>query len=339
MGSIKVFISSAIDELEYERETAVKVIRGLNLTPSVFEGFRAMSKTLEDAYLDEVQDCDIFVLILWKTLRRAVEREYWEAVRRDKPILIFVKMLKDAEERELKLSRFLGLVKDQEKNATSTRADAALIPFFRHYRSLVDLEAGLRDGIVAEIYRKLSADVIATRTRQDMYELGISIISTARKRLYITQRTPTLLLGARPYAGPEQERINYDVQFEKALRAWIDTAVRDVEREGLYLYDVLGTKAEIQAQGLQEVFENNLRDLKQLETRTGHRFRITSTPSRYSGPIAVGDSWFAIWVVGGDNAVAVSKVSEKVSDEFVNILRALGSRITTVDQLLAEMDH
>ena len=47
MGSIKVFISSAIDELEYERETAVKVIRALNLTPSVFEGFRAMSKTLE----------------------------------------------------------------------------------------------------------------------------------------------------------------------------------------------------------------------------------------------------------------------------------------------------
>ncbi len=43
MSKIKVFISSAIDELEYEREVATRVIKGLGFEPLVFEGFPAMS--------------------------------------------------------------------------------------------------------------------------------------------------------------------------------------------------------------------------------------------------------------------------------------------------------
>ena len=55
MSKLKVFISSAIDELEYEREVATRTIENLNLEPSIFEGFPAMSKTLEDAYIDAVK--------------------------------------------------------------------------------------------------------------------------------------------------------------------------------------------------------------------------------------------------------------------------------------------
>ncbi|MGQ9494235.1 MAG: DUF4062 domain-containing protein [Anaerolineae bacterium] len=59
MGNIKVFISSAIEDLEYEREMATRVVESLNLQPVVFESFPVMSNELEDAYLDEVRSCDI----------------------------------------------------------------------------------------------------------------------------------------------------------------------------------------------------------------------------------------------------------------------------------------
>ncbi|MBM3120420.1 MAG: DUF4062 domain-containing protein [Chloroflexi bacterium] len=52
MGKIKVFISSAIEELEYDREIATRVVKSLNFEPLVFEGFPAMSKTLRPVQLE-----------------------------------------------------------------------------------------------------------------------------------------------------------------------------------------------------------------------------------------------------------------------------------------------
>ncbi|MFQ5854550.1 MAG: DUF4062 domain-containing protein [Anaerolineae bacterium] len=227
MNTIKVFISSALDELEYEREIATRLVRQLNLEPSVFEGFPAMSKTLEDAYIDEVRDCDVFVLLLWKTLRPAVELEYGEAIRNNKPILLFVKMLKDNEEREPKLNKFLGLVRKMEGENT----EAAHVRFYKHYRSLAELEEGLRQGIIGEINRRLRRTVMVTHTRKEMYELGTNIILAAQRRLCIAQQTPSLFLGPREYLAPESERIAYEMDFSEALRTWIGKAVDDPERE------------------------------------------------------------------------------------------------------------
>ena len=221
MSKLKVFISSAIDELEYEREVATRTIENLNLEPSIFEGFPAMSKTLEDAYIDAVKNCDIFVLILWKSLRPAVEREYLEAVQNSKSILIFVKMLKEGEEREDRLNEFLGTTKSRGEEGIN----AANIRFYKHYRSLADLEEGLRDGIISEINRKITRTVITTNTREQMYELGTNIILSARKRLCIIQQTPSLLLGCRPYNAPEEEKILYAAKFHNALCEWIDEAI------------------------------------------------------------------------------------------------------------------
>ncbi|MCX6032027.1 MAG: DUF4062 domain-containing protein [Chloroflexi bacterium] len=333
MGKIKVFISSALDELEYEREIATRVIRSLGFEPLVFEGFPAMSKSLEDAYVDEVRACDVFVLILWKDLRPAVEREYMEAMRGNKSILIFVKMLKEGEQRSDRLQAFLGNLKDKSETAS----DAGLVRFYKHYRSLADLEESLRDGIVGEVNRKLARMMITTSTRQDMYELGVSITLAARKRLYVAQQTPSLLFGPRDYLMPETEKVSYELAFYRALRQWVAAAVDDKDRECICLYNAQSSKIEAEKHQLQDRVKVNMNALKRQENQSGHRVRFSSTLTRFSGPIAVGDNWFAIWVMGDENAVAISSVSEQVSDALAGIFRQLGSRITTTEELLKEL--
>jgi hypothetical protein len=333
MNRIKVFISSAIDELEYEREIATRVVRDLNHEPLVFEGFPSMSKSLEDAYIDEVKACDIFVLVLWKDFRPAVEREYVEAVGRNKSILILVKMLKDGEERTDSLKLFLGELKKKRDSVS----EAGLIRFYKHYRSLAELEQLLRDGIVGEVSRKLTRTIITTTTRQDMYELGTSIIKAARRRLYVAQQTPSLLFGARDYFAVDQGKISYELEFCRAIEQWFDDAVYDMGRECIFLYDEHSTRAEVEKYKLQDRVKSQIVSLKNKQEESGHRVRFGSTATRFSGPIAVGDNWCAIWVMGDDNAVAISYVSEQVADALANIFRQAGSKLTTADELIQEL--
>ena len=336
MGKIKVFISSAIDELEYDREIAARVVRDMSFEPLVFEGFPAMSKTLEDAYIDEVRACDVFVLMLWKSLRPAVEHEYAEAVRGNKSILIFVKMLKEGEERDGKLQAFLGKLKKRYERDEAD-PEAARIRFYKHYRTLAQLEEGLRDGIVGEVNRKLSRTVVTTLSRQEMYELGTSIVLAARKRLYIAQQTPSLLFGPRDYFAPDGEKVSYEVRFYEALRQWIERALDDKRRECICLYNAQSTKIEVERYQLWDRVKNNMLMLKRKQRRSGHRVRITSALTRFSGPIAVGDNWFAIWVMGEENAVSISYVSERVADALGSVFRQLSSKITTAEDLLREI--
>ncbi|MBI2908712.1 MAG: DUF4062 domain-containing protein [Chloroflexi bacterium] len=215
MRKLRVFISSYIRELAYEREVVAKTVQSLRLEPTWFEGFTPMSKFLEESYLDEVRGCDIFLLIVGKTLRQAVKREYEEAVKASKPILILVKRLQQWEEKEREedLRIFLG-----QAAAVSPADDIVpYIPFYSHYSTLSELENKVAEGITSEIARKLSREPIITQTRQEMYELGTSMVVSARTRLCIAQRTPSLFFGPRAYSGPGAEKLPHEVEFNKAL--------------------------------------------------------------------------------------------------------------------------
>ena len=170
-----------------------------------------------------------------------------------------------------------------------------------------------------------------------MYELGTNIILSARKRLCIIQQTPSLLLGCRPYNAPEEEKILYDAKLHNALCEWIDEAIIDKERICMYIYDAQITKAEMEEHGLQNRVKERIEFFKEKERRSGHRVRISSAPFRYSGPLTVGDNWFAIWVMGGDNALSISYVNEQVADTLANVSSQLVSKITTAEDLLREL--
>lgn len=329
MVQIRVFISSAIHELEYEREAASKIISELGMEPILFEGLPPMSKVLQDAYLDEVRNCDFFILILWKAFRKAVEREYVEAVNNNKPILMFVKMLKDNEVREEQLSRFIGELK-RTNNERASR-----IPYYKPYRSLEQFSQLLKKGLMHEVEKKLFTTPFATQTREEMYRVGTKIIQSARKRLYIIQRTPSLIFGPRPLH--EDQKLQYEANFASALESWIDKVVQGNDRECVYLYCPQSTKEEMEREQMQQHVKQKIKLYKKKERLSGYRFRFSSIQTRYSGPIAIGDNKVAIWITGKDNAISISFMDRRVSDELVRILKQMVSKLTTTETLLQEL--
>jgi len=329
MTRIRVFISSAIHELEYEREIASNIIKEMGMEPVLFEGLPPMSKSLLNAYLDEIRNCNFFVLILWKTFPEAVEREYIEAVNNNKPILVFVKMLRKNEVREEKLSRFIG----ELERVNSQRA--SFIPYYKEYRSLSQFSQLLKEGLIQEMERMLYSTPVTTHTREEMYQLGTEIICSARKRLYTIQRTPSLIFGPRPYHN--NQKLQYEVDLVSALGNWIEKVVQSSDRECVYLYCAQSTKEEMEKEQMQQVVERNIKLYKEKERLSGYRFWFSSIPLPYSGPIAVGDNRVAIWIMGKNNAVSISFVNTKVSDELVRILKQMASELKTAETLLHEL--
>ncbi len=329
MTRISIFVSSAIHELEYEREVAEKLIIELGMEPVLFEGLPPMSKVLSNAYLDEVKNCDFFVLILWKTFSEAVEQEYIEAVNNNKPTLIFIKMLGKNEFREEKLSRFIGELERINSH------QALFIPFYKEYRRLDHFSQLLKEGLIKELERKLYATPITTHTREEMYELGTEIIESARKRLYIVQRTPSLIFGSRPYH--DDQKLQYEAHFVSALEDWIEKTVQNKDRHCIYLFCPENTKEEMEKKEMQIKVKRGIEAFKEKEKRSEYRFRFSSLQGRFSGPIAIGDNRVALWIMGEDNAVSVSFINIRVSDEIVKILKQQASGLKSTETLFHEL--
>lgn len=133
------------------------------------------------------------MLILWKGIPLQVMQEFEEAVRRQKPILVFVGA-SSSEDRQQSLTDLLKSVKADQEGPVQTH-----VPFvrcFQHYRSLggVGRSASVRDHRL-QINGQLKYTITMTLTRQEMYELGTQIILAAKRQLYVVQQTPILLLG------------------------------------------------------------------------------------------------------------------------------------------------
>lgn len=93
------------EDLRAEREACVSSIDSLLLTRAwAFEFSPASSDAADDTYLEKVDQCDIFIMILGSELTDPVEREYARAWDRGKPRLLFVK---DVEHRTVRAEEWL----------------------------------------------------------------------------------------------------------------------------------------------------------------------------------------------------------------------------------------
>ncbi|MEX2160033.1 MAG: DUF4062 domain-containing protein [Dehalococcoidia bacterium] len=332
MKPIRVFISSALDELEHEREIARATVERLNLFPVLFEGLPPTSKALEETYLDEVRDCDLFVVLLWKTFRPPVKKELEVATFYRKPILVLLKDVRGDEVRSDELAHFLGALSSDSQADESREADR-FIPFYKPFRSLSSLDSLLAEGLSHELGRLLRRTITTTHSRLEMYELGRKIATFAKHRLYVIQRTPLLLLGAREYLATRRNKVWYEQALLEAFNNWIDRTVEDSAREFVYLFDLEATRSEIVQKDLQKLAAKNLRKLKNQERLSGRRFRFLPMPSSHSGPVAVGDDWTAVWILGEDDAACISLVNSQIADELIQVLHPIGIRNMPVDEL------
>ncbi len=180
--------------------------------------------------------------------------------------------------------------------------------------------------------------ILTANTRESMYQMGTSIILAAQDRLLIAQQTPSLLLGPRDYDAPDDERLAYETEFHDTLLNWVDQTVIDKSRHCIYLFDPQRTQQEIHKNHLEHKAKERLRMLKERERKSGYRFRIAATKRSYSGPIAVGDNWLALWIMGEANVVVISFVNKEVADALMDVFRQLASEITPLDKALRDMD-
>lgn len=331
-----MFISSAMTELEYDREIAQQVLRDMNVSPILFEVFPAMSESPSESCTEEVRTCDIFLMLLWKSFRPSVEEEYSEAVKRNKPILILVKSLIENEEREPKLKAFLAkLASGSQKRPTRRLA-------YKKYRKVNELRVAVRESVAAEI-AQFYKEPIYTMARNEMYELGTSIIRYAQRRLYLFQQTPSLVLGARPYLACDSTKYAYEKQFAHALQTWIEDNYKLDDKEFLYLFSLEATKKEMQENRLIEnadyrlSVENKVQRLKETEAQSGRRFRIAMLDVPTSGPLIVGDNRYAIWVLGGNRAVSIMQENNKICDILVRILNSYSQEKLSVKDILSAL--
>jgi hypothetical protein len=322
MGNIKIFVSGHHEELESEREIAMRTVSSLRLEPIVYNGLVADdSASGQLAPIEEVKDADIVVFLVWKSLPLQVIREYQTAVLSRKPLIVCVKMLKGDETRSPELIEFLGQIKSTSQGHTITGIQ---IQAYLDFRSLADLESVLEDSITKEIQKQLRHTVILAQSRVEMYKLGSRIASAAKQRLIIVQKTAVLLLGARDYDAPVKNKVWYEVEYLDTLNKWIEDCTTDTRKQCMYLYEASATAAEIQKYNLHQVAYENLKNYKNLEAATGHRFKMAPITSTYSGPMTVGDSWYAFWVTGDHDAVTISFIHDQVADEVAKVLSSLG---------------
>lgn len=324
-----------MSELEYEREFVQQVLQEMNVNPILFEIFPAFSQSPHEAYLEEVKNCDIFVMILWTSLCSAVLEEYYEALKRNKPILVLIKTLAGNEERAIELKNFLANLTGAVPNQLVCRS------VYREFRKIAELKNAVRDSVISEI-TKFYKEPIHTLSREEMYDLGISIIRYAQKRLCLFQRTPSLFLGPRNYLS--ENKFFYEKDFFDSLKLWIDQHHISADKEFLYLFSLDAMKEELIKNDLKNnhSYINHLKErikyYKDIEIQSSYRFRFVMINISISGPLIVGDNRYAMWLLGGEDAVSISQENEKICDLLVRMLKTHCQEHVTDEKMISLLD-
>ncbi|MFQ5884234.1 MAG: hypothetical protein ACE5IO_03950 [Thermoplasmata archaeon] len=232
-------------------------------------------------------------------------------------------------------------MKDLRKNE---KRDQELVEFvesmgqytYVHYRSLEELRNQIKNSVISEM-SKFYQKPITTVSKEEMYNLGTSIARFAQKRLYIVQNTPSLLLGPRKYHDPVDKKLPYDKRIYDTLSEWVNQTLEDSTRTFVCLYSSRATKDEIgNDKVLAEKVRKEINRYKEIERESGHRFQLCDITAKFSGPMAIGDSRVAIWIMGDGEAVSISFDNERIANEFERILRRK-LRKTTAGELIRNL--
>ena len=250
---VNVFVSSAIDELRYEREVAERTLRQLSIEPLMFEILPSMSRSAREAYREAVAGCDIFTIILGAKLRDAVKEEYGLAVELRKPILALVRSLRYPEKRDKTLDSFLSDLQYK----------------WADYATLQDLEEALKTSVMTELASSYVQAPRISRTRSQMYIDAADLVSYAKTQLYVYQETPSQIFGPRPYDEPSQ-KIDFELVFYGRLESWLSGAARkESKRKFMLLFHPGKTKEEMQKYGLADNVKAEITRIKSLEIESG----------------------------------------------------------------------
>lgn len=165
MRKLNIFLSSAMTgELDSERD-GVRILFQTDLILKEFfelyaiEG-HASPQPIQDAYVNEVKNSDLVILLLDKQLRDAVEREFQEA--RKANLKIFVYIRKRTNKRDENLAKFIG------QEAYQFHCGS--------FNGPVDLCSQIREDISSDLMRKYSETLSIEKENQ-----GYVVISSRKE--------------------------------------------------------------------------------------------------------------------------------------------------------------
>jgi hypothetical protein len=332
MRQIQVFVSSTMDELAYERETAVDVIGRFSASPGLFELFPAMSMAPARAYIEAVRECDMLVLIIYRQWSAAVMAEFEEAVAQDKPVIVLVRA--SEEPRDAQIQQFLAGLQGRDAVMRVPRY------VYKTFGTLRQFRESLHEALVHEMSRRFQPP-LHTQTREEMYDLGTDIVQYSQRRIAVFERTPSLFLGARPYHAKQDGKWGYEERFVRAWEGWIATAVTDTRREFVYTFSTDYTQRLIAAQSdavrvaIRATLTERATYYKDLERQSGLRLRFAPLAT-ISVPVIVGDSRVAFWMLGGqDLAVCIQQENRQIAQFVVQMLKAHMVQSVDADAMMA----
>ena len=171
MPTLKVFISSVMSEFTKERIAVEAAIQEIGQTPISFEIFPAFSGEPEEIIFDLLKECDIFILLIGKSLSDIVIAEFKFAVENDIDILIFRKNMKMDSSSMTFIEEIGNIYKyrnfddvDDLKISVNNSVQYLLVDLFRHKKSskgksLIRIDKTVRlsaEEVIVEKFEDLS---------------------------------------------------------------------------------------------------------------------------------------------------------------------------------------
>lgn len=156
MRKLNVFLSSAMTgELNRERDGLRILFQTDSTLKEFFELYtieaHASPQSIQKAYIDEVKNSDLLILLLDKRLRDAVEKEFFEA--REANLKIFVYIRNRTDKRDEKLANFIG------QEAYQFHCGS--------FNGAIDLCSKIRSDILSDLMHKYSVTISVEKETQD----------------------------------------------------------------------------------------------------------------------------------------------------------------------------
>jgi hypothetical protein len=169
----KAFISSilnpALEDLRQERNVVYRVVGSFSfLAPWAFEKAPASFEDLDESYLRNVEECDIFIVIVGSEASDPVAAEVQRAIAKNKPILVF--------------ARSVGNRKPMAQMILDSAGRK-----YASFGDLAELEAAVRDAIEHTLIRGLRA--LSSNPKSAIGEL--KQLERTNRRIRIQPMVPT----------------------------------------------------------------------------------------------------------------------------------------------------
>lgn len=327
-SKLNVFISSK-DFLDDERLTVAQAISDLGMNPILSQSHYWVATSDDKEYLRQVQIANVVILLLEanpeiptemseETYYHYVLNEIDIALEKGKAVLMFVKQKKWEKYPEL-------------LDSILQKMQSYVFP--RTFNSCVDLRSAVLSALLSELFDSYIQEPEVLESSHNLYRSATDLINRANQRIYLSQKTPTILFG--PRLNSREERLFFD-----ACKAWIESAVTSDNKEFVILYNIDDVMKEMR-ENLSQYNVAMIRDnLKFLRDKLGESLKIVPVNQPLI-KFAVFDHKMSLWLRLGQKVFGIAAQQHATCDVLIRMSHDIvqSQPISSRDHITQLLDH